>query len=198
MKSSCTTDPVWLNGWKHHLGFVCSEIAKLERADQESFDQFFKGLMIMGSSVSDLYTGLLAPDEIALEISKQLIDMGLYNATPFFRWIDQAEKHNRELSISDGSKWTLLKGKPADFYLHIHPSRHSLYTARIKTTILKSAVALVAYVYAKQENDITALALNRVRKDCLGLPPIKEDHMKHILELAVDLQDRCEKTYRLR
>ena len=66
MKSSCTTDPVWLNGWKHHLGFVCSEIAKLERADQESFDQFFKGLMIMGSSVYDLYTGLLAPDQIAL------------------------------------------------------------------------------------------------------------------------------------
>lgn len=191
MKTSCTPAPIWLTGWKHHLGVLCRDISCLRNAEQEDFRPFFFKLKMMGSSVSDLYLGALEPREIANEISGQLKAMNVFEKVSFFCWIDLSEMQFREMTVSDESRWTLLKGKEEDFYLHIHPSRYSPHTLRIKTSILKTAVALVASQFRSQNMDVAPDTVNFLRKEYLGLSPVKEDKMKGILGLTQLLLEHC-------
>nr|MEE4176924.1 hypothetical protein [Bacteroides sp.] len=148
----------------------------------------------MGASVSDFYHGAMDTGEIASEITGKLMALNLFEKARFFQWIDHLEIQFRELTVSDGSRWTLLKGKDKVFYLHIHPSRHSLHTLRIKTSILKSAVALVAYEHFFRVMVSSPDTVNFLRMEYLGFSPVKEDQMKGIWGLAQMLRDRCKKT----
>jgi hypothetical protein len=191
MKSSCTPLPVWLNGWKHHLGFVCREIFFYEKLDEENFKQLCKKLKVMGASLSDFYTGKLKPGEIAIEVSDQLKSIGVYEKEAYFGWIKKSEKKFREVTLSDHSLWTLVQSDDRLYYLHIHPSRYSPHTIRLKGNILRSAAALLAYEKFSTKAVRDVESINLVRKEYLGMSPLDARHIEGILKTKEFLKASC-------
>lgn len=145
----------------------------------------------MGASVTDLYTGSLNPDAIAKEVTAHLQEKGLIESSPYSNWIDLASKHFREITLCDGSRWTLLKGKEAGSHLHIHPSRYSPLTFRVKTSILKSALALIAWCSFLQIEELQVEQVNFLRAKYLDLSPVKDGQTNGILVLAMNLRNLC-------
>ncbi|HSV88080.1 MAG TPA: hypothetical protein VLH61_05515 [Bacteroidales bacterium] len=192
MKDSCVPAPFWLNGWKHHMGFLCSELASLP-VGEINLQSFCKKLKSMGSSVSDLYTGSLSPSTIAGQIGTQLKAIGKFEYLPYQNWIQLSPGKYCEISLSDKSKWTLLTGNEPDFYLHLHPSRYSENTIRVKANLLKSAVAMLAFekinpVSLQNKSDFELI--NQLRKQFLDLSPVNGKNITGIVTLAGKLRDR--------
>ena len=145
----------------------------------------------MGTSVSDFYIGSLKPNEIAGEILASLEHCCLLESGPYHKWLEQSGKNFQELSISDDSKWTLLPGKNSEYFLHIHPSRFSSNTLRVKSNLLKTAVAVIVFESICSSGDYSPITINYLRKEFLGLSPIKENQMEGVMKLARYLQNRC-------
>jgi len=192
VKVSCVPAPYWLNGWKHHMGFICSELKAISGGDDKALHSFCSNLKIMGASVSDLYTGGLSPENIAAQVGNQLKGLGTFEYQSYYDWIQESPGGFREITISDSSVWTLLQGKCSYFYLHLHPSRYSEQTIRVKANILKSAVALLACEHMNlgsthplQDAD----KINFLRKEFLGLSPVNIRIKSGIGSLADKLRE---------
>lgn len=191
MKTSCTPAPVWLNGWKHHLEFVCSEILSFQNIDAEGFKALYLKLKIMGASISDFYIGKLSTSEIADEICVQLKTRNVFDFPTYLKWINASEKKYREVSLSDKSVWTLVECDNPEFYVHIHPSRYSPHAFRVKGNILRTAVALLAYLKFSAKAGYEIETINLVRKEYLHMSPIDERHIAGILKTLEFLEQRC-------
>lgn len=191
MKSSCTPLPVWLNGWKHHLGFVCREVFYYENPDENQFKRLCQKLKVMGASQSDFYTGKLKPEEIAFEILGQLHHIGVGEKEAYYAWIERTEKKFRELALSDHSNWTLVHCDDPLNYIHIHPSRYSKNTIRLKGNILRSAAALLAYEKFSTKAVRDVESINIVRKEYLGMSPLNARHIEGILKTKEFLKASC-------
>jgi len=191
VKTSCTPAPVWLNGWKHHLEFVCSEILSFQNIDAEGFKALYLKLKIMGASISDFYIGKLSTSEIADEICVQLKTRNVFDFPTYLKWINASEKKYREVSLSDKSVWTLVECDNPEFYVHIHPSRYSPHAFRVKGNILRTAVALLAYLKFSAKAGYEIETINLVRKEYLHMSPIDERHIAGILKTLEFLEQRC-------
>jgi hypothetical protein len=191
VKTSCTPAPVWLNGWKHHLEFVCGEVLLFKCVGLEAFKKVCLKLKIMGASLSDFYTGTLSPNEIAEEICNELKKLKVFAPHDYKNWIEDTEKKFRLVMLSDHSKWTLTQCDDDEYYLHIHPSRYSKHTIRIKGNTLRTAAAMLAYEEFSSEAACNLKTINLVRKEFLHMSPIDERHMEGILRTVDFLKERC-------
>lgn len=145
----------------------------------------------MGASLSDFYTGTLSPNEIASEICKELKHLSVFAPLDFKNWIEETAKKFRLVKLSDHSEWTLTQCDDYEYYLHIHPSRYSQNTFRIKGNTLRTAVAMLAYEKFSAKAACDLKTINLVRKEFLHMSPIDERHMEGIVKTIDFLKIRC-------
>lgn len=165
------SEPVLLNCWKHHAGFIKSKISVYKRHPENFTESLRKEILSIGGSLMDLYLGDLLPSEIALSIIASLDRQKVNDIANYREWLGEEGNGYREIEIEDHSKWTLRLGERADRYIHIHPSRYSEHSIRVRSSSLKSAVLFC--VLSGTAADGMLAQTNMIRKDYLGLPPLK-------------------------
>jgi len=160
--------PILLNCWKHHLEFLRIKIGQCSNLQEIAED-----IKSLGENSIDLYLGQLTPKEISDEVIALLLNNQILAEEQFKVWLRESPKIFRELDLSDGSRWTILPGTKPNRYVHIHPSRYSLNTLRIKAQSIKTAVGLVVMHPKKSFSQIPLKSINDIRQNMLGLSPIK-------------------------
>ncbi len=176
---SCTEPPVLLNGWKHHQRFLIGQIQNWVKKPEQLFPLFVAKLKVLGESQFDLYSGKLSPEEIAHDVTEKLIGFNVYEPEAYRQWIERSNQLFWQVTVSDGSEWTLRQGEDAVYYVHIHPARHALYTERIKANPMRSALSTLVLAAMRKEKPGMAL-LNKVRTEYLGLSALTKPMSKEI------------------
>lgn len=163
--------PVLLNCWKHHAGFIGSKIREYKNSREPDLNKLLKELLQIGESLMDLYLGELAPGKIAEDVMTYLKKQMDLSRNNFQNWLTEEGNDYRIISLEDTSKWTLRLGEKSDRYLHIHPSRYSPHTTRVRSSSLKTAI--IYGIIEKQETEDQLSFINRLRKEFFELPPLK-------------------------
>jgi hypothetical protein len=153
---------ILFNALKHHVGYIQTFIKN------NNLDTAKEHLLSIGASQMDLYIGDLSVQDIENQIVAHLNKNNILEKILFDNFIEN-QKDFFEITLSDSSRWTLRKGNDATHYIHIHPSRYSPHTLRVRAGILKTAIGLEL---SKIENYNT-LIINTLRIE-LGLSPIKQ------------------------
>ena len=163
--------PIAFNCWKHHLRYVKD---MLEVNDSSGISQLNIHDIIqhIGDTNIDFYYGELEPLAISIQIIKQLETIAKLEYNSFSEWVNADGVDFKNLTISDGSNWTIRMGQEAERYVHIHPSRHSKKTFRVKSSTLKTIIAFF-YNYGIFDNQITVEKINRVRNKIVKLPSFR-------------------------
>jgi hypothetical protein len=189
--TSCTQAPVWLNGWKHHLGFLYVRIRESVCQENASFPDFFNSLNIMGSSLSDVYSGQLTPEQIRKQVINFLKENRKDSPAEYLQWLGPGRGDFREVTLDDGSVWTLLQGKDTRFFIHIHPSRYSPHSRRVKTNLLRTAAATRFWGILHPNEKPGLVTINHIRAQYLNLSPVDERHLKGINNVLQWLDAHC-------
>lgn len=154
--------PILFHPLKHHLGYLRYFIKS------SSEEEFYAAIPRIGASQMDLYCGELSPHSIGQEILGQLKESGVETETDFISFLANKQGY-QNLTISDGSTWTLLRGDDPERYVHIHPARYARHCIRVKAGALKTAILMLRH-------DLTPTCeterVNALRKS-IGLSPIK-------------------------
>lgn len=179
---SCVEAPFMLNGWKHHMGFLVSQIRKWTTKPEQLYPLFVAKLKVLGDSLFDIYTGKLDPGQIAAELTTTLQGFHVFEKEAYTRWIDSSSQLFWQLSVSDGSEWTMRHGDAEEFYIHIHPARHGLHTERLKANQLRTALATLILANMRGEQPNMPL-MNHVRQDFLGLSRVTKPMAREIFTL---------------
>lgn len=149
---------------KHHLATLQALIRHSRKADPaEQIAQ----LKTLGASQFDLYTGVYSVAELKAITAEMLYTQGLRDENDYRQWIVDNGGF-RTIQLPDESNWTLRYLQRNDF-VHLHPSRYSPRTLRIKANAMKS---VAAYLLLKPGAPLDIQQLNAVRKNFLELSPI--------------------------
>lgn len=169
---------IQFNALKHHLGAIGNFIATCPVAELPQH------LKILGNSQMDLYLGHLQIAEIGQETLDALWERDINTLPEYAHWLDQEEGY-QSLTLSDQSTWILRMGQEeTGRYIHLHPSRYSPHSVRVKATVLKTAIALASYYKNGLIKELDLQALNQVRAAVVELPPIKDlSESRHILTI---------------
>jgi hypothetical protein len=209
-------EPFLFNPLKHHLGFMREFInINIETCDREmailtgrgaesSNDNGYAGptrestlhnqkstqlisvLKHLGTSVMDVYTGLLTINRICNEIEEFLKNNNLFGLEKYSAWTAKEPENFRIIPLTDGSHWTLKFHSHPERFVHIFPARNSQHSFRVKSNTLKSAMI---YSVLIGKDYISGDDLNKVRP-LLGLSPIKDAaDTEAILEMIEILRD---------
>ncbi|MFP4556297.1 MAG: hypothetical protein ACLFNU_05440 [Bacteroidales bacterium] len=174
--ASTVKEPMLFLAWKHHLPYIKYVVKKnhnsLSNGNKIQLCKRF------GTSVIDLYYGYLSPANISEEIFNVIQKAGADTRCEYNSWIDNRLGNYRMITLSDKSSWTIKKCDFLQRFIHIHPSRHSCYTARVKATALKTAVAYCLLFRSKKKFPRVE-ELNFSRRKLLKLPPLKDDVLYH-------------------
>lgn len=165
-------EPFILNCRKHHLGFLKYWVDRSIDPKNESFLDLKKNLLLIGESQMDLYTGTLYPAEIADQIYTTLLTQNVHQKRDFENWIESPPCGYKNFVIADNSSWTIRKGKEKHRYIHIHPSRYSLHSIRIKANTLKTLIA-IKFLITVENRNLTLELLNEARLSFFNAPPVK-------------------------
>jgi hypothetical protein len=161
--------PVLLNCWKHHAG------ALRQRIDQAvsigNLDELAKQLVVIGTELMDLYTGLLTPTQISTTVLQYLELESLLDANAYAAWVESNGGY-RVLTFADDSQWVLRRGEEGGRFVHVHPARWAPKTQRVRANVLKTAVMVVAHVKAHGGDPLDKHVVNLVRQQYLGLSPV--------------------------
>lgn len=164
-------EPFLLNCWKHHLNYVRYHLDEMIHNNKKNSEELKFVLLKIGSSQMDLYTGSLSPREIAYQVKERLTGEKCFDKSFFETWIYSPPGGFKSLVISDYSEWTLRIGLD-DRYIHIHPSRYSINTIRIKAPTLKTLIAL-KWMMKVNGLPLNLETLNSARKEFFGASPVK-------------------------
>lgn len=172
-KSLCVElpKPIAFSCWKHHRGYVHQKLSNQNKAlSNETF--ILEVVQFLGDSNIDFYTGILDINAISNEIIQKLESEKINSISDYKNWLSLEGSDYRCIPLSDGSNWTLRLGQNESRYVHIHPSRHSKKTVRVKSSTLKTAYAYLLY-YGLTDIDLSVEKLNFVRRKFVKLPPFK-------------------------
>jgi len=163
--------PIAFSSWKHHRGYVHQVLSNQNKVcSNESF--ILEVVQFLGDSNIDFYTGILDPKAISSEIIQKLESEKINNLSDYKNWLFTEDLDYKCISLSDGSNWTLRLGQSESRYVHIHPSRHSKKTVRVKSSTLKTAYAYLLY-YGLSDIEFSVEKINFVRRKFVKLPPFK-------------------------
>lgn len=176
-----------LNGWKHHNAFILDQVTRWVQKPEQLFPLFVAKLKMLGESQFDTYTGDLSPEAIANDVSNILDGFKVYERDAYLQWIERSPQLFWQVTISDGSEWTLRQGDESEeYYIHIHPSRHSKYCYRLKANQLRTALSTLVMANMRKEKPCMPL-LNKVRQEYLGLSPVSKPLAKEIFSVLNDI-----------
>ena len=183
-------NPILFNLWKHHAGYVTSQLKQAKKMGWEYFAQEVKAI---GNNQMDVYLGRLSPAKIGKEILEILQEKQVYSPEAYQGWIMQTPHSYRLLTLEDQSVWTLLWSGATERYIHIHPARYSPHTLRVRGTVLKTVIMSCAYAAVENKQPDLSL-INQVRKEVLDLSPVQhlhpEEGLGKMLEIFHNLMGR--------
>lgn len=130
-------------------------------------------LRTLGTSQLDLYFGPLSAEDIATETITYLQKQKLINPVSFRQFLDEGGSDYRCITLSDKTDWVLRWGVVEKRHVHLHPARYTSHTTRVKAAALKTAIATVIVATQLQLPISELSTVNRVRKEWLGLSPVK-------------------------
>ncbi|MCX6149610.1 MAG: hypothetical protein NTX22_03690 [Ignavibacteriales bacterium] len=165
--------PILLNCWKHHIGFIQKQIKNIHKGSEKSLEKVLFYLRTIGESQMDLYLGELTPNEISRKIIDEMKKLKITSREEYKNLFLTDGIDYKLIEISDGSSWTLRFGNNANRYIHIHPSRNSIHTVRVRATTLKTAILVLCWrkIFGGSYNDVNIV--NQIREDYLSESPIK-------------------------
>lgn len=179
-------EPFLLNPIKHHLAFIREFINYHIDKSGSDIKELSHDLKHLGRSVMDIYTGSMSIGSICAEADALLKQKNVSGIESFSVWAGTGMDCFRIIPLSDGSLWTLKFHNSPLRYVHIFPARNSMYTFRVKSNTLKSALI---YNIIIGKNLVTGDDLNKVRP-LLGLSPVKDAiDTEAILEMIEILRD---------
>lgn len=164
-------EPVLFNCWKHHAGYIKSRIEEFKENSLINPEGIRNEILLIGGSLMDLYLGELSPIKIARSVIAYLDKQKLNDIKSYREWLGGERTDYRKIEIEDQSGWTLRLGEKKDRYIHIHPSRYSPHTIRVRSSSLKSAILFCSL--PDDETESILMKINRIRKEFLNLPPLK-------------------------
>jgi hypothetical protein len=174
--------------WKHHLGFARNALNN--RTNYSKSDNFIREIVqLIGGSNIDYYIGTLDILTIANEVIDYLKTENAFNPTDYKEWLISENTEYRCILLSDGSNWTLRLGKADERYIHIHPSRYSKKTVRVKSSSLKTAYAFLLH-YGLSDSEISTDKINLVRNKFVKLPALKPISPLTAIRRILDLFSR--------
>ncbi len=185
---SCAEAPFMLNGWKHHMGFLVCQIRKWTNKPEQMYPLFVAKLKVLGDSLFDIYVGELDVGQITTELTETLKGFNVYEKEAYARWIDSSAQLFWQLTISDGSEWTMRHGDSEEYYVHIHPARYGPHTERLKANQLRSALATLILANMRNEQPNIKL-LNEVRQNYLGLSKVTRVMAKEVFSIMNGMAD---------
>lgn len=163
-------EPILFNPLKHHLGFMKDFVDIRSEAGRNDDTDFVKELKHLGTSVMDVYSGMLPINKICREVLDYLFDKKLADKLTFSAWTGMKMNEFKIIPLSDGSEWTLKYHSNYTRFVHIFPARNSRYSFRVKSNTLKSAML---YCMKIGKDYITGDDLNSIRP-LLGLSPVRD------------------------
>jgi len=174
-------EPFLFNPLKHHLGYIreyagsraeslSGSIASMENYNSTIVKAIIKELKHLGTSVMDVYTGMLSVEDICGECEICLKDRNLLSKELFAQWAGKDMADFRLITLSDSSQWMVKFHTNDTRFVHFFPARYSPHTFRVKANTLKSALL---YNILIGKDFITGDDLNSVRP-LLGLSPVKD------------------------
>lgn len=126
-------------------------------------------LLTIGASQLDLYTGELSVSSIETFVTNYLQQKNIAGKQAYQNWIYE-ETDYKLISLPDSSGWT-LRFLDEEQFVHVHPSRYSLNTIRVKANVLKTCLCVLLF---EKEDEINNTVINHYRKKYLQLPPVNE------------------------
>ncbi|HPF52291.1 MAG TPA: hypothetical protein PK335_11985 [Draconibacterium sp.] len=164
--------PIMFSPLKHHLYFLQEEI---KRWKSISWLEVQEELLLIGKNLIDFYTGSMTVNQIGTEVLEFLGQRNLLNYDAFLTWL-QAPKW-KKIILSDDSEWLMKIGNDEKRFIHIHPAKFSKHSIRVRATTLKTVLALQIQGIKPCNKSKTNLEnINSIRKNRLGLSPIKSLH----------------------
>jgi hypothetical protein len=159
------TTNILFNGLKHHRGYIRRVLGDM------GLEMLPDRLKVLGNSQMDIYYGQLDIPVILDEVINKVRDAGITDEASYLRWLKDKGGYI-DITLSDSSRWILLHGTEPGQYIHLHPARYSPHSMRVKAAVLKTAMAcMIARPDGSQPDLVT---LNHIRKDILGLSPVKD------------------------
>ena len=161
------------------MAFLILQLQRWSSKPEQVFPLFVSKLKMLGESQFDMYCGKLSPEEIATELEETLRAFRAYEHGAYARWVESSNQLFWQLTISDGSEWTLRLGDTGEHYVHIHPSRHSRHTRRLKGNHLRTGLSTLIMAAMRSEKPSLPL-MNEVRANYLGLSRVTKPLAREI------------------
>lgn len=165
--------PVRFNPFKHHRNYILSI---LENVSQEEIINLLDPVC---NNYIDIYTGEMTPESIGNAVIDILKSKQVFRPVEFAQWFDSTNGY-QQIQLEDHSEWVVRRSFEPERYIHLHPSRTSLFTTRFKGSTLKTVYLLKAG-FANFQEPLSLERVNNVRMQ-IGLSPVKKlDRNKGIL-----------------
>src|SRR5262245_15108495 len=114
--------PVLFNPWKHHAAALRQRIRDSASRGDAGLAALTEQLLVVGTELMDLYTGVLTPAQIAEEVLTQLRTAGRLERDVFRGWVEEHHGYQLVTAVADSSVW-VLRCANDDRYVHVHPGR---------------------------------------------------------------------------
>ncbi|HUS85766.1 MAG TPA: hypothetical protein VMW76_00885 [Bacteroidales bacterium] len=167
---SLISQPFNFNPIKHHLGYIRSFI---RQNPADKYNMISSGvtdeIKRIGSSVTDIYTGVLLIDDIVIQLKGTLDTKNLISRKSYFKWVGESPDCYRIIMLTDNSQWVLKSLPDTLSFIHFFPSRGSVKTIRTKGNTLKSAIILSLLLPFSK---LTSETINEARS-LIGLSPVR-------------------------
>jgi hypothetical protein len=175
------------------LGYINFRIEYFAANKNIEIDMLIKELLLIGNSQLDVYIGKLSDAEITAQVMARLNKFSLNSRNRYFDWLNKQGSSFGQIILNDESNWTLLAGNDFDRYVHIHPSRHSAYTIRVRATTLKTVILYAVLGKRHIIEGIDTNFINSIRKKYLNLPPLKSIRLSHGIVKLLGLIEKSTK-----
>jgi hypothetical protein len=174
---------VLFNTWKHHAGALRQRVREAATAGEAGLAMLASQLVVQGTELMDLYSGVFTPDEIATRVIAPLKAEGCFAVVPYRIWLTEGGGY-RVHALEDASRWVLRLGDETGRYVHVHPARWAPQTRRVRANVLKTAVMVLATAAVRGGDPLEVSLVNRVRQQFLGLSPMRrvtDDQGLHVI-----------------
>jgi hypothetical protein len=178
--------PVLFNPWKHHAAALRQRIRDAASSGDAGLTALPEQLLVVGTELMDLYTGVLTPTQIAEEVLAQLRTAGRLKHDVFRSWVEEHHGYQLMTATADDSVW-VLRCANDERYVHVHPGRWTPHTRRVRANVVKTAVMVLAHAAVHGGDPLGVQRINLVRKKYLALAPIRELSPDQGLNAMIDV-----------